>query len=520
MITKRYGNMITNAHRVVAAKRETRSSTATKRKASSAFGGLSDSSDSSDTSNESITNAANPSLLFSVSHRKKRRSSPQDDMPGLSPGSQASSVTMTDSPVLTATSNNSTVFSFTSPNSGSLSASDDETYMQTGLNITLTPSSLKAPSSPHKSLFRFGRSNVHTSMLSNTITLFPGHFALPIPELPVLRAIQERVELRDDKPDLSKIIFVCGQHLLDTTASLFKMLIKLGANPNNMFVIGKSYSNNHQVSQALLSLGVKVFQNTMRHPLGKFKDQYESDIRNMWADVKNHISTNYEAQSLELNGIIVLDDGGHVLDCTAAAEFAPYIIGIEQTSSGLTFTNSMLFPVIQVASSAVKNWIEPPMVTAKITEKMISKLNDITSDERYKMSDAGIIYGVIGFGNIGKAMVERLKNELGYQKIYIYDSNPDRISEANKLYQNNPKIKVKEKLSLVAAAADIIIGCTGTDVFAAEPNILDTQRQTKILVSCSSKDTEFKTLLIAQQPNFRQQQHPDPLQTVFYLNET
>ena len=36
--------------------------------------------------------------------------------------------------------------------------------------------------------------------------------------------------------------FVCVQHILETTVTLFQTLIDLGANPDNIYLVGKYYS--------------------------------------------------------------------------------------------------------------------------------------------------------------------------------------------------------------------------------------------------------------------------------------
>jgi hypothetical protein len=51
---------------------------------------------------------------------------------------------------------------------------------------------------------------------------------------------------------------VCVQHLLETTGSLLEALIRLGVQPEHIFVLGKLYSNCPEVQTRLRSIGVRV----------------------------------------------------------------------------------------------------------------------------------------------------------------------------------------------------------------------------------------------------------------------
>jgi S-adenosylhomocysteine hydrolase len=339
------------------------------------------------------------------------------------------------------------------------------------------------------------------------------------PTLPVLENIYNGLVRDNKKPDFSNTVFVCGQHLLNTTGSLFSMLIRLGAKASNIFVVGKTYSNNRDVMRSLKAMEIKVTYPTPQTQLGQFIDCYNDDISEMWRGVVGHLK---ELKSLAMpaSGIIVLDDGGHVLQKVGAKVFdlCEHIVGIEQTSSGLSnATGRITLPVIQVAASAIKNWIEPPMVTKKVTQLLRDKLISIHGTI-YKKLPEETCFGVAGHGNIGKAIVQQLLKS-PFQRIFIYDSEPLKLHEAREKYAANKNIEVVNTIDSIFTGADIIIGCTGHDISVGMERIIDFTKEPKVLISCSSKDTEFNSLLLRIQQNGNRRRVENALADVTYKNK-
>jgi len=59
---------------------------------------------------------------------------------------------------------------------------------------------------------------------------------------PVLNAITEWAS-KLPLPAMENILFVCVQHLLKTTNDMLDHLFTLGANPQNLHILGKTYSS-------------------------------------------------------------------------------------------------------------------------------------------------------------------------------------------------------------------------------------------------------------------------------------
>jgi len=340
---------------------------------------------------------------------------------------------------------------------------------------------------------------------------------LRIPRLPVLDALLASAKSSELKPNFKNFIFVCGQHLLSSTASLIKWIMDLGGQGENIFIVGKSYSNNIEVIEWLKSLGVQHIPTSEQDSLGRFVDAYEDDIREMWAKVSDRLK-----KLNPLEGVIVLDDGGHVLAKMPAKIRRNHkcIMGIEQTSSGIASAQATQYSTIQVASSAIKGLVEPPMIAEIVADKLVEKLSliqngklelDLVEKEKSETSRKEMIdyfakmdpsvesgstlcYGIVGYGHIGKAVLNRLIQR-GNKHFIIFDTDATKHQDIQELARIHDITILPVKNLTALANADIIIGCTGKDITADKDEMFQAIRTPKILISCSSKDSEFHSLL-------------------------
>jgi hypothetical protein len=310
-----------------------------------------------------------------------------------------------------------------------------------------------------------------------------------IPSLPVLNELTTALKNSENPPDFSKTIFVCGQHLLNTSLSLFKFLLDFNAIPKNIFVVGKSYSNNIGVMNQLRTMGIQLQDNSKQRGLGGFASAYNRDVYAMWYKCLPQIRPD--------NKIIVLDDGGHVLENTLPdiQKVCKNIIGIEQTSSGVKTLRAQEYPTIELATSAIKSWVEPPMVAEKIASQVAQKLNEfrILHSDYFKNNQFPVC-GIIGLGNIGKEVFKMLHLN-GYQSFILLDRKQTNTDWAESYSQSHNLYSQTAENFSELLQADIIIGCTGYDVTSGNINTFKLINAPKLLFSCSSKDIEFSSLL-------------------------
>ncbi len=217
--------------------------------------------------------------------------------------------------------------------------------------------------------------------------------------------------------------------------------------------------------------------------VSEFQQVCRQDIKAMWDRCGKELEDDVES-------IIVLDDGGRCLE-----EMPPYIrlnyrvAGIEQTRGGLysPTLNQLLFPVIEVASSALKREIEPPFIVKAITKELEERMQDIFSIFNFNQRT---VIGIIGNGAIGSAVAQHFLS-LNFT-VAVYDENEESFQ--NVALKNKNKLYRVPSREAVIANSQCIFGCTGKDSLYGIP-LLDTVDKDTIFISCTSEDREFLSTL-------------------------
>lgn len=312
----------------------------------------------------------------------------------------------------------------------------------------------------------------------------------------------------ENKRPFEGCLIVGMQHMLGTTIDMFRAMKSLGL--EHAVVGSKLYSDNQDCIADFKKLG--YYYVGCQEPIGHglYQESIVKDIHQIWECALQLIKT----QSIK--SIIVLDDGADLLLnipneiyrlCRSEGRF---LVGIEQTRGGSNraFFNGLPLPMIHVAGAAIKNRFEYQWV-AKEVVRILRK--DFLSDIHGQLGRKPRI-GIIGYGVMGNAIA----NELNHQEfqISVYDPKASTITE-------NVEVTHLSSAALLISGAEVIIGCTGTDVTEnrAVFDALHYSPSPKWLVSTSSKDLEFQSLLHKCQEQIKRRYcTPDVLQTVVYRN--
>lgn len=295
--------------------------------------------------------------------------------------------------------------------------------------------------------------------------------------LPVLNELTARIQQDPDKPSLEKTLVVYIHHALGTSVDVVESLISLKAKPEHIFVLGKSYSQNEDVVRQMKDMKVHYKDCSPQVGLGGFSRYFISDINNLWAEV----SAKLEQSGKKVERVIIADHGGHAVASVPADILLKYhVVGIEKTTAGLKhpYTHALPFPLLEVASCTAKTLFESPL----IAKALVSKLSPIIP-----LQNDNIACGVVGYGSIGKALVQQLL-DLGH-KVVVYDRDDRKLRDVPE------GVIATNSLSGILSAADYIFGCTGTDITEDNIDAFRLCRTPKTLVSCSSEDIEFCSLL-------------------------
>ncbi len=298
------------------------------------------------------------------------------------------------------------------------------------------------------------------------------------PILPALQVIVERLKVCNEL-NLENITFVCVQHFLFTTVDLIKSLIMLGAKPSNIHIMGKIYSTCPKVVEQLIKIGVVYYPSSHPQKFGHFNYYFNKDIISMWEGVSVALA------NTQSNTIIVLDDGGKCITNIPRTLSDNYkVFAVEQTSSGVAQikkNNKATLPVVNVAYSAAKQLLESPMIAKAVVKKL---------DQFLSVYDTHLICGVAGLGVIGRAVAQKLLS-LNH-RVIVYDKLEGKYNSLNSVERvNSPQLLFQQ--------ADYIFGCAGEDIsISLDVNKL---QGIKNLISCSSQDIEFQSILKIIQDN-------------------
>jgi hypothetical protein len=296
----------------------------------------------------------------------------------------------------------------------------------------------------------------------------------------VLDAIIRQVEQDDGhgwRQALSETVFVCTQHLLETTGSLVESLLEMGARGDRIFVQGKCYSTCPGVLDRLGRIVAYAHGGTIPEAPGDYR-------RASLADVDRLCRVASAGPIRKARRVVILDDGGQSIDRIKRlldADVSPaQVVGIEQTTFGVGRLGSLPPTVILAARSAVKVLLEPPM----IVDAILARVPVLLGNERLRC-------GVIGLGNIGSPLAGRLTPR---HDVAVHDVRPRHELPEDGIHWWN-RVHWSESMADLVNRSDFILGCTGNDIFKNKIYQLNCIYGIKVFASCSSGDQEFHTLI-------------------------
>jgi hypothetical protein len=302
--------------------------------------------------------------------------------------------------------------------------------------------------------------------------------------LEVTHALSEHARARFRFGEDTALVAV--QHMLEQTVDLFSTAGEMGLNPENIFALGKVYSNSVPVIKTLLEMGVTVVESTLPEP-GEFQSSFKRDIAKLWHIVSEAL------RKRRIKRVLVLDDAGVCITNVPADMLQRYAVcGVEQTTRGMVLFEEALppFAVISWARAAVKLKIGSPI----FSQHLIEKLNTVLLQGG---SLQGKHLGIIGLGNIGMGIANLALTQTN--DILFYDPDP-QVHFTPELRRRVARLDSLEELLL---NCDYVLGCSGRNPFAGKWPL---QYKPGIkLISASSGDQEFGPIIrdLKQKPNFK-----------------
>ena len=246
----------------------------------------------------------------------------------------------------------------------------------------------------------------------------------------------------------SDTAIVAVQHMLWQTIDLFAAVAGLGIKRENIFALGKVYSNSPVVIGALRDLGITVVDSNFPAP-GQFDRYFERDVDRLWEIVRRNLAQR------NIKRILVLDDGGQCITSVPAEVLQRYeLCGVEQTSFGMFLfaEKPPPFAVMSWARTAVKLHIGGPIFSQCLLNKFESRI-----------LGGGVLtganVGIIGLGSIGSAMAKLTARQ--HNHVFFYD--PDvGLQVPQRLKGRIARVESLEELML---RCDYVFGCSGRQPF-------------------------------------------------------
>jgi S-adenosylhomocysteine hydrolase len=313
--------------------------------------------------------------------------------------------------------------------------------------------------------------------LDQKSVLFQPGSDYPIPKLSLLTDMVARTKASGRFIDVSQFIVVGVQHFLETTVTLFDAIIELGVDPRRMIFMGKCYSTAPEIEKQVRKRGIHVIPSDKPRRAGEYEEYCQDGIAKMWELAIQLI------ERTDATGIIIIDDGGRCFEGMPESLALRYpVAAIEQTRAGLysEAVNLLPFPIIKVATSAVKRILEPRMIAEAVVKRVKALIPELKPDNE-------TVFGIIGNGAIGDAICRFLLSE--QYKVVVYDQNENSFMGA----VEKGFFRV-ETIGELITTANIIFGCTGKDVTEGI-DVLSIAKKHKKLISCTSEDKEFRSLL-------------------------
>ncbi len=296
--------------------------------------------------------------------------------------------------------------------------------------------------------------------------------------LPLLHLLLQHYLNGEQSQPLRKTAVVLVHHLLTNSAHLVTALLQLGVHPQNMVVVGKAYSTCNEVVEYIRSMNINYRDNTIPNSIGQYSASFLCDVRTAWSDLLSTVHS-------DVDQYLILDHGGYA-SALIPAHIAHHhkVIRIAKTTSGLMYFEQhgfQPFPVIDMARSATKMLLESPLIANAVVEKSITALPKNAID---------INIGIVGYGAIGQALTHKLAS-MGHRCLMVYDDDATKFSGDN-IVEN---VLCVDDLKTLFTECHYVFGCTGQDITKSHLDCFTQSKTDKCLVSCSSEDKEFLSLL-------------------------
>lgn len=254
---------------------------------------------------------------------------------------------------------------------------------------------------------------------------------------------------------------IATQHVQGSFVSLVEALLELGMAAGSCTVLAKGYSSHPDAVSSVRALGVSVQVRASFDVCKSYERTLESDIVAAIA-----------ARADWDRPLLLIDEGGRLVRAVGRLGLRHGQVGaVEQTTRGIILnrTRELHMPVVSVATSGPKRVIESEWIVDSMMQGLYESLSKLGVDSHRAR------YSVLGLGNIGARLYQRLKGR--GRSVSAFDVRLNNLGG------------LASSASGSCGGTHVILSSTGTQSLS----LVDLEHMTGevVLVNCGSSDIEF-----------------------------
>lgn len=297
----------------------------------------------------------------------------------------------------------------------------------------------------------------------------------PPPKMAALDAL--RAEAEKTKP-LSGAKLLAVQHLYESTRSVLDAAVAAGVRPDDVTVLGKSYSGSMKSAARMVRSGYHVVASSL------VQNEYDDHDEHM----EKLVGTEIERLLAEPGDgpILVVDDGGAVASyiarhCDEKTQKRFRLVEQTQRGANAVRDSSVKAPVMNVAESEAKKDYESPMIGHSVYLTTKAALDRLRAQ--------GVTLGgemtFFGFGAVGAHVAEQFQSLPASERpqMFMYDPDPAKQALARQM-----GVHVCASKEEALSHAHVCVSATGREPF----KLADYAQlpQTAVLVNAASANAE------------------------------
>ena len=284
-----------------------------------------------------------------------------------------------------------------------------------------------------------------------------------VPALADMPLLERWLQRAERSRPLRGVTALMLQHQLGNQVPQTEALIRLGLAPERIHWIDIPYTSTPRVREALRGLGIPAAHlhtgdfRLLQDYAPYQRLRVQKFLRDLAASPPEHL--------------LVLDDGSYLLEALSCQRHAlPRLSIVEQTTRGLIKIDenaalaerALEAPVVNVAGSDPKKYLEPPFIGAAVCDKL---LRGVGARLRPGPRDRCLL---LGYGAIGRQVAAFASHRLGFARERIHVHDPNEVAQRQALRDGFAAFDRRDRTQRFT----LVLGCSGRESFKVGDHVL------------------------------------------------